>query len=616
MFIRKKVINNKKTGKTYEYHQLIASVNTLKGPRSYVLLHLGTLDINDSERKILSKLVDFKVKKLGSTVRFSDKLEQLAEQIYAKYLASSNRNKPQKDNNLEISDSITFTKENIETNFHRSVGSELVGLHFWKVLKFDQILKSCFFNKKEIDIAKIAIIGRLLSPGSECHTARWFNKISSLSEFLHSLNTKANKDLLYRIGDKLYQNKDKIEYQIRKNLKSYHSLVDKVYLYDLTNTYFEGNKLDSRLCKRGKSKEKRNDCPLVTLALVVDQNGFPVFSKVFKGNQSEPKTLKIVIEELLNNREDFLSELIKPSIVMDRGIATKENIAYLTENDYSYFVVERRNSVRDYRDDFKNIENFENYKGSGKEQIYLKKLIEGNLAKVLVYSTGKGVKERSISDKMESRFLKEANNLLSANKKGYIKDNDKIMIRIGRLKEHYGTIADKYKFELVKDVNNRQIVKEINLNSTEKIPTKSELPGCYVIETDKKDLTAKEIWDFYIKLFEVELSFKALKTDLGTRPVYHKNDERVESHLFLSVIAYSLLKSILHTLSKKDYKKCWIYIKNILQTHMRSTVVLIDTNNYKHSIRQNSVPEVEATEIYKLLNIKIKKNQVINKIRV
>ncbi len=616
MFIRKKIINHKKTGNTYTYYQLMESVNTKKGPRSHVLLHLGSLDISDSERKILSKLVDRKIKKLGNVLRFSDKLEQLAEQIYAKYLNSSNTNKPAEDNDINALDTIAFTKENIETNFHRSIGAEFVGLHFWKVLKFDQILKSCSFNKKEIDTAKIVILGRLISPGSECHTARWFNKISSLSEFLHSFNSEVSKDMLYRIGDKLLACKNKIEYEIRKNLKSHHSLVDKVYLYDLTNTYFEGNKLNSELCKRGKSKEKRSDCPLVTLALIVDQDGFPVLSKIFRGNQSEPKTLKVVIDELISNSEDFLFELIKPSIVMDRGIATKENIGFLRENNYSYFVVERRSSVKDFKEEYKNMEDFQKYKSSTGDYIYLKKILDGNLAKVLVHSTGKDVKERSISNNRENRFLNEANNLISANKKGYIKDNDKIMVRIGRLKEHYGAITNKYKFQLIKTKNNSQLVKSINLVATEKIPTKSEFPGCYVIETDKKDLTAKEIWDFYIKLFEVESSFKALKSELGTRPVYHKNDNRVESHLFLSVIAYSLLKSILHTLNKKGYRKSWVKIKNKLETHMRSTILLIDTQNFKYSIRQNSIPEIEATEIYQLLKVKIKKNQVINKIRV
>ncbi len=607
MYIRKKIVHNQKNGRTYNYYQLLESRNTEKGPRNAVVLHIGTLDISDSELKILSTLVDRKIKRLSNVVRFSDKLEQLAEQIYLKYLRSFNKSTPE---------SISITKENIEIGYHRSVGAELLASHYWKALKFHKTLKSCSFTEKEIELSKILILGRLISPGSECHTARWFNKQSSLSDFLVTVKEAVNKDMLYRIGDKLLQSKDQIEPLQRRNLKKVHSLVDRVYLYDLTNTYFEGNKLNSELCKRGKCKQKRNDCPLVTLALVVDQDGFPVLSRIYKGNQSEPKTLKDILSELNKEQDNLIDRMITPSIVMDRGIATAENIEYLKEHKYSYFVIERRNSVKDFREQFSDLSGFEEYSATQDNHIYLKKLVEDEVARVLVYSTGKAQKEKGIMSKKEERFLEEVKKLISSNQKGYVKDADKIMLRIGRLTEKYSPISFKYKLLVSRDKKEPEKVTEISLMLTGKCPTKAEYPGCYVILTDNKDLSAKEIWDFYMKLSEVEASFKALKSELGTRPIYHQRDDRVESHLFLSVLAYSILKSITYTLSKKDYRISWTGIRHKLQTHMRSTIQLIDTGGYKHNIRQNGTPEAEASEIYKLIGIKVHKNQVSDKVRV
>lgn len=604
----------KSTGRTYNYYQLLESRNTKKGPRNSVVLHIGTLNITDTEQKILSNLVDRKIKGLSNIVRFSDKLEQLAEQIYFKYLRKMKNSTPDSTPN-STQDSISITRESIEIGYHRSVGIELLASHYWKALKFDRIFKSCSFTDKEIELSKIAILGRLISPGSECHTTRWFNKQSSLSEFLLTIKEEINKDVLYRIGDKLLCNKDLIEPLLRKNLKKVHSLVDRVYLYDLTNTYFEGSKRNSELCKRGKCKKRTNN-PLVTLALVVDQDGFPVLSRIYKGNQSEPKTLKDILNELYSEYDNLIDKVIAPSIVMDRGIATAENIEYLKAHNYSYFVVERRDTVKDFGDYFSDMSSFEEYGTTQNDRIYLKKVIEGEIARVLVYSTGKQQKEKGIIGKKEERFLEEAERLISGNQKGYIKDSDKIMIRIGRLMEKYSQIAGKYNFQMTKDKKEPQKVTEIKLMLSGNNPTKSEYPGCYVIITDNKDLRAKDIWDFYMKLSEVEASFRALKSELGTRPIYHKRDDRVESHLFLSVLAYSILKSITYTLGKKDYHISWTGIKEILQTHMRSTIQLIDTEGYKHNIRQNSTPEVEAAGIYKQLNIKVHKNQSSDKVRV
>ncbi|MDO9139385.1 MAG: IS1634 family transposase, partial [Methylobacter sp.] len=484
MFIRKKVSTNPSNGKVYTYYQLVESRKIEKGSRSFVILYLGSLDISRDEQKIISSLLNHRIAGLGRVARFSDKIEELAEQIYLKYMRTVSEKQEDEPEQSALG-RICFTRESVEMGQYRSVGAELIGMHYWKSLKFDQILEECSFTKRDRELARAVILGRLISPGSERHTLGWFHRQSCLFEFSRALQNGVRKDSFYRVCDRLHANKDRIEAKVRENLKRFYGLVDRVYLYDLTNTYFEGNMLKAELCKRGKSKEKRSDCPLVTLALVVDQDGFPVYSKIYRGNQSEPETLKHVISEIYDFQDDVVSKTIKPSIVMDRGIATKENIAYLRKLGCSYFVIERRNQVDDYRDEFDDIESFELHESPDKPPLLLKKISLEDRTRVLVYSKGKAEKESSMMTKQEQRFLEDVNKLLERNRKGKIKDAEKILIKIGRMKEKYSSIAGKYEFKLMKDETDDGKIKEIQLDTTGKAPTKSEYPGCYVIETDK-----------------------------------------------------------------------------------------------------------------------------------
>lgn len=621
MYIRKKIVHSKRTGISYAYYQLLESRNTEKGPRNTVLLHLGRLDISNEEQKLLSTLIDRKVKGYSRSVRFSDKIEQLAEQIYMKYMHSLGKSHRELDKPVSETDEpeseFSLYRESLDLSYFRSVGAELLGLHFWKQLKLDTILKKCGFNEKETELAKIVILGRLLSPGSERHTLNWFNHESSLGEFFKIVQPGLSKDSLYRIADKILEQKDGIERRLRDNLKSLHALVDQVYLYDLTNTYFEGNKFNSELCKRGKSKEKRSDCPLVTLALVVDQNGFPVYSKIYSGNQSEPMTLPAILKEIYEDQEDLFERLTLPSVIMDRGIATKDNIAYLKQKNYTYFVIERRNTVKDFRDEFQDLSGFEQTIDKHESKLYLKKVTQSeDLAKVLVYSEAKSLKERGITSQREKRFLEEAEKLISSCRSGYIKDRDKIMIRIGRLREKYSSIAGQYEFKLQPDPIQEGRVAAIELKDSQRNSCKSEFPGCYVIETNNCNLKAKQIWDFYMKMAEVEAAFRAMKSDLGTRPIYHRTDKRIEAHLFYSVLAYAILRSIVYSLNQKDYHASWTTIKKRVKTHMRATMIFSDAKGYRIHIRQTGLPEDKAAQIYTLLNVKVVKNQVITKHQV
>ena len=611
MYVRKNKMIDRKSGKSYDYYKVVETIQTEKGPRQKTILHLGKLSITKSEQKLLGKLIERRIAGKPEIVTVP-KLEKIVVDAVQKYhekiALEIERQKEEK-----AATYVDIDLNSTEQTYYRSIGAELLSDTFWKRLGFDAILRSCDFSQQELELAKAVILGRLISPGSERHTIDWFRHRSSLSELFTTEIRKQGKDAFYKIGDLLYANQSQIERLLREKIKKMFPYTDSIYLYDLTNTYFEGSKLNSKMCKRGKSKEKRSDCPLVTLALVVDQHGFPLYSKIYRGNQSEPLTLEETLQKIYGEADDFFCLMEKPAIAMDRGIATKDNIAYLKENGYSYFVIERKQAATLYEEEFSTIKTEGKcHRTASNQTVYLKRHQSEEATRILVYSEQKAKKEQSIIGQKEQRFLEDMQRLIHSNQKGSIKNGFKIQERIGRYKERYGAIASLYEIQIEYDTANPHLVRNISLIKKKKA-VKEELAGCYVIETNKTLLSDEEIWNFYMKLHEVEAAFRSLKSDLGTRPVYHRRDSRIESHLFISVLAYAIMKSILFSLKQQNYDKNWSSIMAKVGNHQRATTIQKSKSGEVYYVRVTGTPEAEAREIYDLLNITVKKNRIIKK---
>lgn len=332
--------------------------------------------------------------------------------------------------------------QSIAATAARSLGPELVANNEWERLNFSGILSECGFDSKEIALSKAVILGRLIEPSSDFRTWEWLTTRSSLLEMLPVDLSKIGKDLIYEISDTLLSHKLKIEKKLRNQEDLLFPGESKIFLYDLTNTYFEGSAINNTLAHHGKCKSKRSDCPLVTLALVVDNFGFPVFSQIYTGNQSEPETLVDVIKKIIEDQQAVLWSTT-PTIIMDRGIATADNIALLKEKSFDYVIIERRASEKDYIDEFKNAkETFSKIDVCKKSaygdanQVYIKKIENDELTcRVLCLSEGRERKERAIDTKKEERFLADIEKLQASIEKGNIKNVSKISERVGRLKE-------------------------------------------------------------------------------------------------------------------------------------------------------------------------------------
>lgn len=606
MYIREVITKNRKTQTKYVSHRLVESIQTEKGPRQRSIMHLGTLSLPKEEWPRLARVLEARLAAQPSLFEGDKKIVQVADQVMEKYRFSQLE---QADMAIreEKREMVTVDMQSVSTTESRSLGPELVAHATWNKLGFNEILARLGLDSFQCALAQAVVVGRLLQPGSDLATWRWLSSQTALPEMLEGFLTDGSKNAVYEMADLLLSLKDKVELDLRKRESVLFPSESTLFLFDLTNTYFEGQCANNTRAEFGHSKEKRSDCRLVTLALVVDARGFPIFSQVYGGNQPEPQTLEDVLTRL--EKQTVLFPECRPTIVMDRGIATSDNLVLLKSREFSYIVIERRPVEKEYVQEFEMCrDTFDliiptDQAANSHSNVYVKKIPIENGCRVLCVSEGRKQKEAAMDVLMERRFLEDVDKLGRSIQKGTIQLVDKISQRVGRIKERYPSISRYYEIDLSLD----QDAKKATAIHCKKQPTKETrdiLTGCYVIETSHEDLSADTVWRLYTNLTKVEDAFRSLKTDLGFRPVHHQIARRTEAHLFISVLAYHLLISIEYQLQEQGDTRRWSTIKTILSTHQRSTVVITDEHDQIHSIRLSGTPETAHREIYDRLNVK------------
>jgi len=620
MFIRTKKDTNKKTGTIYERQVLTESV--WKDGRSYprTVMDLGHLELPKSDWDKLAHALECQF--TGQECLLSDvdqDIWRMAQRLYSgKQLTKSVRKKAE-TNSSESPEYTPIDLSSLETEKSRTIGTELVCDWAWNQLDMDEILSQCGLSRKEITVARALIFGRMIAPDSERQTYEWFQNRSSLSEFPGSDISQLGKDLFYTVGDELCNNKDRIEKLLyEKERVLYPHNESTIYLFDLTNTYMEGSCLYNELAQRGHCKSKRYDLPLITLSFMVDGDGMPIRSMIYPGNQSEPETFPSMMARIEKNLWNGQQTLIKPTIAMDRGIATKEVVNWLSENHYPYVVIRREDSSEEYRDIF--VQERDTFVDAGKTHIssygdecsvYVRKMEEHDgVVEVLCISDGKAHKQEAIDQRRRDAFLEDIHNLEKSIQKGSIKKTSTIRQRLDNKISRHKTLAENYTIDLICD--ERGIPTGIRIE--EKKDIVERLFGCYVMETTHVNMDAVDIWNMYMTLTMVESAFRMLKGPLGIRPVYHQRSKRCEAHLFISVLAYHLLMMIRRKLLEANDHRYWDTIRETLSTHMRSTIVAHGKENSYH-IRVTGKPETQHLEIYGKLDVRTRLPKVITTIQ-
>ncbi len=598
MFIREKIKRTK--GKEYVQHQLTESFRTPMGPRQRLVLNLGFIDLPKDKLKELANTIENELHKQPRLFVTDPEIERLAKH-YAKVIVKENLNKqdesPDEQEGLSLApDYESVDINSLSTSDARTIGIEHAVLTQMEEYKFEKILRELGFNKKQIHYAKILVSGRIVHPASERETARWATEASAILELLHTKSKlKVYDNALHRTAALIWGNHEKIESRLSQSAKEVFDLKETIILYDLTNTYFEGTKENSKIAKPGKSKQRRNDRPLVTLALTLDGQGFPKRSRVLEGNVSEPETLEKILEELSNSIDEFN---LQKTIVIDAGIATEDNLALIESKHFKYVAVSRKKS---YGDDFWKDSTEKKIKLSDKKsQLRVKLVRTEDESYLLCHSEAKEAKEKAILERRINKFEESLTQLKEGLKrKRTHKKYEKIMERIGRLKGKYG-VGNLYDIEVK---HKKGVTTEINFSKNPNGEAKRMRVGEYVIRTNRQDLSEEEISKTYRILTIIEDSFRSMKSELGMRPNYHKNDDTAIAHIFVTVISYHIIAGLLKKLRAGGIHYSWKTIREILTSQVRVTTSFKTEDNNTIHVRTTTSPTFKQKKIYSCLGI-------------
>ncbi len=472
----------------------------------------------------------------------------------------------------------------------RRVGIEQLALHALKQIGLRDKLVELGFNRHQLSAALGNIVARMAFPASERATHGWLQQRSGLGELMGYDFESMTLDRLYQASDQLWRHKEVLEQHLYGQEQSLFNLEETITLFDLTNTFFEGEAQGVTKAQRGRSKEKRSDCPLMTLGLVLDGSGFPRSSQLFPGNVSEPESLEMMLGSLQCRKGSV--------VVMDAGIASESNITWLKEQGYRYLVVSRKR-----KRDFDPAQALTVKERPGQKVRVQRVVTETGEVELYCHSQAREQKEQAIQDRFSERFESTLQSLHEGlSKKGTTKRYDKVLERIGRLKEKYSRAAQHYDIQ-VKRREEGDNASAILWTRNEKANTQATHPGVYCLRTNISDWDEATLWNTYTLLTELEGVFRSLKSELGLRPNYHRKEERVEGHLFITLLAYHLVHVIRTQLKAQGIHDSWETIRQKMENQQRITVSLPCKEGKTLHIRKATRAEPHQKVIYDALGI-------------
>lgn len=593
MFIRKTVKKDPLNGKLYAAYHLVESIRTEKGPRQRVLLYMGSeIAIPEGDHALLSQRIAELINGAPSLLPYPPEIERWA-QTYASQIIHRLSETTSTETKSPSPQFVTIDVNTIEKLEPRTVGTEHLLLQMAHQLELPEKLKELGLSATEVATALGSIIARAAHPESERATYAWLCNQSGLEELLDFSFKKLPVGKLYKVSDKLLSKKSDLEKHLEIIEQKFHQYQTTIALYDLTNTYMEGQAKSNPKAAHGVSKENRTDCPLVTMGLVMNEHGFLNRSSFLPGNASEPKTLQDMIKKL-----DVPDSLFKPVIVLDAGIASEANLQWLKDNHYKYVVSARQ--------DAPSLELEGELTAVGDLNDLVKaafvKSATGEEKWLYCESEAKAAVATQMKHSFKKRFEEDLARLATglAKPKGR-KKYAKVLERVGRLKEKHKRISSCYEItvQAADDGINAASVhwKIIEEKMDEK------LTGKYFLRTNLVGMGPKELWGLYNTLRRVEDAFRFMKSSLGLRPVYHQKEHRVDGHLWITILAYHLIQNCLYQLGNQGIHYHWKAIRGIMDGRVRVTTRANIQGGEILYHRSTTKVEGEQVAIYKALGL-------------
>ena len=604
MFIRQTRTNNKATGEGYFTYRLVRGERIGGKVRQITVLNLGrNFAIKPEDWPVLCSRLEqlLQPQETLLAIDCSEQIERAAQRYFGQLIARAPL--PEQATGLEGKPAKAAATERRAADFHevdidslqqrqpRSVGVEHVALHALAQLGLVNKLAELGIN----GVTRAAILGNLIArmaqPASELATWRWLQTHSALGELIDVDFEGMSHMGLYRASDILMRHRAAIEAHLFSSIQTLFTLDETVTLYDLTNTYFEGEAAANPKARRARSKEKRSDCPLLTLALVLDGSGFVRRSRSFAGNVSEATTLA-----------GMLTGLGAPPgalVIMDAGIATEANLAWLIEQGYRYLVV-RRGGARQF-DDAQAVA----IETAGGERLRVQKVLseDGKEVRLYCHSPAREAKETAMAARFAQGFEAGLQKIVDGlHKPRSEKRHDQLLERIGRLKQKSHGASQHYTVNLATDASGK-IVTALTWEKSLVAGTMATHPGVYCLRSSETAWDEERLWRTYTMLTDLESVFRSLKSELGLRPVYHSKEDRSDGHLFITVLAYQCVQVVRVQLKAAGINDSWVSLRQTMSVQRRVTASLRRKDGRTIHVRKSTVAEPALMAIYEALAI-------------
>jgi transposase len=504
MFLRK--FSTDKDGKQLDYWALVESVRTERGPRQRIVSYLG--DMDEAGRLSIHHAVekDFSVQ------------ESLFDATLPEWVEVNVRK--------------------VRTERSRRFGDVWLALELIKKLDFGELLERVMPETHPkiswARLAEVLVISRFCEPSSELHIAEHFYRKSALPDLMGISDEDIYDNRLYRALDKLLEHKDDIQKHLKERLGELFHISYDILLYDVTSTYFEGQLSGNPQAKHGYSRDSRPDCKQVCIGLVVTKEGIPLGYELFEGNRHDSKTVETIIEKMesLYGKSDRIW-------IMDRGMASAENLELLEEQGRRYIIGTGKSQLKRFEQhlltqDWKQVHEGLEVKlcpsPDGGEEIF-----------ILCRSQARREKEQAIHNRFVERLEKGLHKVKRSCTSGRIKDREVAGRRIGRLLERYNRASPLFDID-VKELDGKLDLSWTIHDTYSDWARLSE--GYYLLRTNIKDWTPEDLWKAYIQLTEAEAAFRIHKQDLKLRPIWHQREDRVQAHILVCFLAYVLWKCL------------------------------------------------------------------------
>lgn len=456
----------------------------------------------------------------------------------------------------------------------RRFGDVWLGWTLWRALKLDELLEELLPQGRESVpwplMAAVLVVARLCEPSSELHIAENWYRRTALEDLLGIIPERVNDDRLYRALDRLVEQKEAIQVHLKRRLGELFSLDYDLLLYDVTSTFFEGEMKRNPQAKRGHSRDNRPDCKQVCIALVVTREGIPLGYEVFDGNRVDVTT----VEEVVSTMESRYG-LANRIWVMDRGMMSAKNIAWLQNTGRRYIIGTPKSELRKWATEI----------ADAKEWQLVREGVEAKLCPgpdgvetfVLCRSVDRREKEQAMHQRHSSR-IEEAlnrleNRLLHARKP---LDRGPVERQIGRLLQRNTKASSRYTICVVEDATLASGLR-LQWSTCDEWDEWARLSeGCYVLRTNVSDWTPETLWRTYIQLTEAEDAFRIHKSDLSIRPIWHQKESRAQAHILVCFLAYALWKTLEQWQSRAGLGSSPRTIFKELK-HIQSTDVVLPT---------------------------------------